>query len=181
MIPPVASNLCRASSIDGIAWLWSGSTPRISETMTFARSGNSVLRESLWKNSMRSVKPFAAASCRANSILSSDSIAKTRRAPAWQANSENTPGPQPISATVSPGRTAAAIALAYAPKRPASAIIAPKSRSEYISAGGNASGGVMNGRHALRVRDDQVTKRTDASGVEMRHYSPYGHLHDELT
>src|SRR5882724_8862063 len=108
-------------------------------------------------------------------------MAKTRRAPARHASREKTPGPQPISATVSPGRTAAAIALAYAPKRPASAIIAPKSRSEYISAGGNASGGVMNGRHALRVRDDQVTKRTDASGVEMRHYSPYGHLRDELT
>src|SRR2546422_3351618 len=49
------------------------------------------------------------------------------------ANSENTPGPQPISATVSPGRTARAIASAYVPKRPASAIIAPKSRSEYRS------------------------------------------------
>src|SRR5216684_1673687 len=150
--------------------------------MTFTRSGNSVLRESFWKNSMRSVKPFAAASCRAKSILSSDSMAKTRRAPARQANSENTPGPQPISATVSPGRTAAAIALAYAPKRPASAIIAPKSRREYISTDGNTGGGgVISGRQALPVRYDQLTKCTDTSWVDMRNDSPYGHLRDKLT
>src|SRR6266850_1370941 len=93
---------------------------------------------------------------------------------------ENTPGPQPISATVSPGRTAPAIALAYAPKRPASAIISPKSRSEYISAGGNPGGGVMSGRYALRVRDDQLTKRADTYRVQMRHDPPYRHPRDEL-
>src|SRR2546422_8668197 len=96
------------------------------------------------------------------------------------ANSENTPGPQPISATVSPGRTARAIASAYVPKRPASAIIAPKSRSEYISAGGNPSGGVREGTYALCVRDDQLTKRADTSRVEMRHDPPYRHRRDEL-
>src|SRR6266478_3791661 len=108
-------------------------------------------------------------------------MAKTRRAPARQANSENTPGPQPISATVSPGRTAAAIALAYAPKRPASVSIAPKSRREYISARGNDSGRLTTSRYALRVRDDQLTKRADTSRVEMRNDSPYGHLCDQLT
>src|SRR2546422_8647877 len=96
------------------------------------------------------------------------------------ANSENTPGPQPISATVSPGRTARAIASAYAPKRPASAIILPKSWSEYISAGGNSGGGATSGGDALRVRDDQLTKRADTSRVEMRHDPPYRHLRDEL-
>src|SRR5258706_13999572 len=94
-------------------------------------------------------------------------MAKTRRAPARHASREKTPGPQPISATVSPGRTAVAIALAYAPKRPASAIIAPKSRSEYISAGGNASGGVMNGRHALRVPVNQLAKSAKATLCHM--------------
>src|SRR5882724_1781249 len=108
-------------------------------------------------------------------------MANTRRAPARQANSEHTPGPQPISATVSPGRTATAIALAYASKRPASAIIAPKSRREYISAGGNPSGRLTTSRYAVRVRDDQLTKRADTSGIEMWHDSPYGHLRDELT
>src|SRR5258708_35585432 len=103
-------------------------------------------------------------------------MAKTRRAPARQANSEKTPGPQPISATLSPGCTAAAIALAYAPKRPASAIIAPKSRSEYISAGGNPGGGVIGDRLALRIRDDQLTKCTDTSPADMRNDSPYRHL-----
>src|SRR6267154_980858 len=140
MIPLAASSRCRASSNDGITWLYSGSTPRISDTM-----------------------------------------AKTRRAPARQANSEKTPGPQPISATVSPGCTAAAIALAYAPKRPASAIIAPKSRSEYISARGNPGGGVIRGGQALPVRYDQLTKCTDTSWVDMRNDSPYGHLRDEPT
>src|SRR5712692_942262 len=108
-------------------------------------------------------------------------MATTRRAPARQANSENTPGPHPISATVSPGRTAAAIALAYAPKRPASAIIPPKSRSEYISERGNSGRGVISGRYAFCVRYDQLTKRADTSGVEMRNDPPYGHLRDELT
>src|SRR5437879_1414354 len=108
-------------------------------------------------------------------------MAKTRRAPARQANSENTPGPQPISATVSPERTAAAIALAYEPKRPASVSIAPKSRREYISAGGNPGGGVIRGRQALTIRYDQFTKCADTSWVDMRNDSPYGHLRDEPT
>src|ERR1700687_1799486 len=110
---------------------------------------------------MRSVKPFAAASCRAKGIQCSDSIAKTRRPPARQANRENTPGPQPISATVSPGRTARAIALAYEPKRPASLIISPKSRTEYISEGGNQGGGVTTGRYVLRVGNEQLTIRPE--------------------
>src|SRR6266446_2624147 len=114
-------------------------------------------------------------------MLSSDSMAKTRRAPARHASREKTPGPQPISATVSPGRTAAVIALAYAPKRPASAIISPKSRSEYISARGNPCGGIMNSRNALRVRDYQFAKRADTSRVEMRNDPLCWHLHDELT
>src|SRR5260370_2804009 len=95
-------------------------------------------------------------------------MAKTRRAPARQANREKTPGPQPISATVSPGRTAAAIALAYAPKRSASAIISPKSRREYISEGGNSGDGAMSGRQALPVRHDQPPKRAETASYSMR-------------
>jgi hypothetical protein len=39
------------------------------------------------------------------------SCEEVRRAPAWQASNENTPTPQPIYATASPGRTTTAIAL----------------------------------------------------------------------
>src|SRR5260370_39487591 len=108
-------------------------------------------------------------------------MAKTRRAPRGKANRKKTPGRKPISATVSPEDTAAAIALEYAPKRSASAIISPKSRSEYISEGGNSGDGAMSGRQALRVRHDQLTKRADTFWVSMRHDPPYGHLRDKPT
>src|SRR5882724_4535304 len=108
-------------------------------------------------------------------------MANTRRAPARQANSENTPGPQPISATVSPGRTAAAIASAYASKRPASAIIFPNSQSEYILDGGNPGGEGTSGRYTFCVRYDQLTERADTSWVDVGNDSPYGHVGNELS
>src|SRR5260370_18771797 len=40
---------------------------------------------------------------------------------------------------------------------------------------------MISGGETLGVRDDQLTQRTDKSGVEMRNDSAYGQLRDELT
>jgi len=90
-------------------------------------------------------EPFAAGVAgQLNTVIRLDR--ETRRAPARRPTREHS-GAATDSATVSPGRTERHRCWAYAPKRPASAIIAPKSRREYISTDGNTSGGgVISGR-----------------------------------
>jgi len=159
MIPPGASNLWRASSNDEIAWSWSGNTPLISETMTFTRSGNSVLRESLWKNSIRSSKPFAAAI--AGQIEYCHPTRSRKHA--------ELPLGRPTARTLRGRNRFPRRCHLDAPQRQSlwrmhrsvrqSAIIAPKSRREYISTDGNTSGGGVHQRQIGAPRPRQSTHK----------------------